>query len=144
MDEITSKFKNAFERMAELESLQLSMEQDADEEMRSGKWQQKRLKNSELCDVLKKDKDFPAQDKELALKSSSSVGGLENVIVTTKKECLSPGAEGRLETKDFGSHNDDGIRHEEGNEERAGGFPQEWSYEEQFKKVWNYFELLSS
>lgn len=145
MDEITSKFKNAFERMAELESLQLSMEQDANDEMRSGKWQQKRHKNSELCDVRKKDKDFPAQDKEVTLKSLSSVGVLGNVLVTTKKERLSPDADlGRLETNDFGSNNDEGVRHEEGNEERSGGFPQEWSYEEQFKKVWSYFELLSS
>lgn len=37
MDEITSKFKNAFERMAELESLQLSMEEDSNENMKD-KW----------------------------------------------------------------------------------------------------------
>lgn len=34
MDEITSKFKNAFERMAELESLQLSMEEDSKENVK--------------------------------------------------------------------------------------------------------------
>ena len=37
MDEITSKFKNAFERMAELESLQLSMEEDSEENAKE-KW----------------------------------------------------------------------------------------------------------
>ncbi len=37
MDEITSKFKNAFERMAELESLQLSMEEDSNDNVKE-KW----------------------------------------------------------------------------------------------------------
>lgn len=45
MDEITSKFKNAFERMAELESLQLSMEEDTDEDMKE-KWRHERFENS--------------------------------------------------------------------------------------------------
>ena len=54
MDEITSKFKNAFERMAELESLQLSMEEDSNENMKE-KWFRERSENGKKANFQEKE-----------------------------------------------------------------------------------------
>lgn len=71
MDEITSKFKNAFERMAELESLQLSMEEDTNEDMKE-KWRHERFENSKkdgfqeeegVCSVFNYMSTAPAQTR---------------------------------------------------------------------------------
>lgn len=138
MDEITSKFKNAFERMAELESLQLSMEQDADDEMKS-KWLQNRERALQLHSTSKRSY---SQDKEAISKSLSSVTTLGTVLTSAKVERLSPligitpvkGGHFEIE-KDFETHLDS---RQEVNEER--GFPPEWSYEEQFKKLYDLGE----
>ena len=54
MDEITSKFKSAFERMAELESLQLSMEEDANEGVKE-KWFHERSENAKKTNFQEKE-----------------------------------------------------------------------------------------
>ena len=54
MDEITSKFKSAFERMAELESLQLSMEEDSNENVKE-KWFHERTENVKKANFQEKE-----------------------------------------------------------------------------------------
>ena len=57
MDEITSKFKNAFERMAELESLQLSMEEDTNENGKE-KWFYERSENGKNESLKEKNGEY--------------------------------------------------------------------------------------
>ena len=121
--------------MAELESLQLSIEQDADEEMKS-KWLRNRDRCFELNLIRKKEL---VKDKEVVARASASPRAVENsVSVTPKEERLSPITPttpvkgGSLEIdKDLEKQTDNRV---EGAVEDSV-FPQEWSYEEQFKKV---------
>ena len=55
MDEITSKFKNAFERMAELESLQLSMEEDSNENIKDKWFPHERSENAKRGSLQEKE-----------------------------------------------------------------------------------------
>ncbi|XP_028411692.1 AT-rich interactive domain-containing protein 3C-like isoform X2 [Dendronephthya gigantea] len=128
MDEITSKFKNAFERMAELESLQLSMEEDSHENMKE-KWFQESAKKTNF------------QDKEGVGRSLTSSNAAAGLLIRTKEERLSPMPDENqgIRTKSLEVESDfDVERHQtrhEVSDER--GFPPEWSYEEQFKKLYD-------
>ena len=130
MDEITSKFKSAFERMAELESLQLSMEEDSNENLKE-KWFHERSENAKKTNF---------QEKEGVARSLASVATTGQILIHAKEERLSPSPdETSTNARSLDAENEyDGIRHENRHEiadER--GFPPEWSYEEQFKKLYD-------
>lgn len=129
MDEITSKFKNAFERMAELESLQLSMEEDSNENMKE-KWFRERSENGKKANF---------QEKEGVGRSLTSAATTGSILIRTKQERLSPGPdEPTAKTNSLDVENEYDLTRHEIEDER--GFPPEWSYEEQFKKLYDLGE----
>lgn len=136
MDEITSKFKNAFERMAELESLQLSMEQDSEECVKE-KWFRERDENTKKANS----KDKEGESRSFSIASTTSAGGL---LIRAKEERLSPGRDEKVaKTGSLDLENEYDLSRHENRHDVADerGFPPEWSYEEQFKKV-SYFSLI--